>query len=140
LSKRFLAASVRSRNDVEGLDSVAAELRFGLFDIRHVISSPCRLVREVEHHAVAVAILDGNAFGARRRRIDVPPRVDVRADVIAGDDHAVIGDLIHPELVGADALRHLAVGFHFDDDRLGDVGIGHHPWKTSILKSISRVM
>ena len=51
----------------------------------------------------------------------------MRADVIAGDDHAVIGDLVDAVLVGADAHGHLAVGFHLDDDRLRDVGIRHHP-------------
>ena len=109
------------------LDPVAAQLLLGGFDVGHRNLVASCLMRQVEHDAVAVAVVDRDAFGARRRRIHVPPRIDVRADVIAGDDHAVVGDLIDPELVGADALRHLAVGFHFDDDRLRDVRIGHHP-------------
>ena len=51
----------------------------------------------------------------------------MRADVIAGDDHAVIGDLVDTVLIRADAPRHVAIALHFDDDRFRDVGVGHHP-------------
>ena len=39
------------------------------------------------------------------------------ADVIARHDHAVVGDLIHPILVGPNAPGHLPVALHFDDVR-----------------------
>src|SRR5437867_2639891 len=39
----------------------------------------------------------------------------------------MVGDLVDAVLIGADTPGHLAVAFHLDDDRLGHVGIGHHP-------------
>ena len=115
------------QHDVQRLDAVAVELPFGLVDVARADLLARPFVGQVEHDAVAVAVLDRNPFGARRVRLHVPPRIDVRADVVAGDDHAVVGDLVDAVLVGADAARHLAVALHLDDDRLGDVGVGHHP-------------
>ncbi len=115
------------QHDIAFLDPVAAQLLLGFLDVgdRDLVARP--LVRQVEHHAIAVAVLNRNPFGSRCCGIDVPPRIDVRPDVVASDDHAVVGNLGNPELVGPHALRHLAVGFHLDDDRLGDVRVGHHP-------------
>jgi hypothetical protein len=82
--------------------------------------------RQIQHHPIAVAQIDRDAFRPRRVRLHVTPGVHVRADVIAGDDHAVVGDLIDAVLIRADTARHLRVRFHLDDHRLGDVGIRHH--------------
>ena len=114
------------QHDVARLDAIAAQLRLRVLEMTRQDLVAGLHVRQIQHHAIAVAQLDRNAFRARRVRLHVAPRIDVRADVIAGDDHAVIGDLVDAEAIGADALRHLRMRLHLDDDRLGHVRIGHH--------------
>src|SRR5450759_3069246 len=82
---------------------------------------------QVEHHAVAIAKLDGDGFGARRGGIDVAPRIDMGSDVVSCNDHAMIGDFFDAILIDADASRHIPMALHFHDDGLDDVRIGHHP-------------
>ena len=84
------------QHDVQFLDSIAAELLFRGFDVRNrnFVAGPFE--RQVEHHAIAVTVLNGNSLGSRRRGIDVPPRIDMSADVVAGDDHAVVRNLVTP--------------------------------------------
>ncbi len=127
LVKPLLRGIRPEQHDVERLDAVAVERALGRLDVVRRDLVARRFVREVQHDAVAIAVLDRNALGTRRVGFDVSPRVDVRANVIAGDDHAVVGDLVDAVDVGADALGHLTIAFHLDDDRLGDVWIRHHP-------------
>ena len=115
------------QDDVQRLDPVTAQLPLGLLDVGGADLLARPFMSQVEHHAIAIAEFDRDALGPRRIRLDVSPRVDVRPHVIAGDDHAVIRDLIDAELVCADAPGHLPVALHLDDHRLSHIGVSHHP-------------
>jgi hypothetical protein len=70
---------------------------------------PGLLVGEVEQDAVGKAVLERDGLRPARVRDDVLARVDVRADVVVGDDEVARGQRVHAELRRTDALGELGV-------------------------------
>jgi len=107
------------QHDVARLNAIAAEFTLGLFEIGDCDLIASQFMRKVQDHTVAITVINRNSLGAWGVGFDVTPRVDVRTDVIAGDDHAVIGDFVDTEVVGTDADGHFAMCFHLDNGGLG---------------------
>ena len=50
-----------------------------------------RDMRQVQHHARPIAVLQRDPFRARSAGLDMPPGVEVGADMVPADDYAVVG-------------------------------------------------
>src|SRR5688572_30529207 len=121
LLESFFSRIGTEKNDIERFNPIASELPLGFVDIRDSDLLAGCLVSQIENYTVAIAVFNRDSLGARGIRLDMTPRIDVGSDMVAGNDHAVIRDLIDAILVRPYAHRHLAMSFHLYDSGLGDV-------------------